>query len=229
MPWGALIGGAISIYGASKAKKTRNQDIAFQREMHEDQMGLARDQLDFGKQTYADWQEKFDPAFARMLNEVDQDLLPNYGQIAGDIKSSFQSQRGQEGRAMMRYGIKPSDGAYFDRQRKYGINEAAAHVGVRSQARESKRGLKFERMQNISNMLVGMQGTPASIVNSGFSNSINAMGQSANMFGDQANMRYRQGMNNAAGIGQAIGGIDWGGIWGDVKGWFGGSSSSPGP
>ncbi len=228
MPWGMVAVAGIGLASSFLGKKSADKSFDTQKAMHDEEMKLAREELDFGKDKYSDWQQKFDPAFARMLTELDQDLTPNYGQIAGDVKSSFQSARGQEERSMQRYGIRPVDGAYFDQQRKYGINEAAAHVGARSQARESKRGLKYERLQNVSNMLVGMQGVPANMVSRGFQSGQTAARGAADTAGRQGRFDYNAGMNDAYGFGQAVGGIDWGGIWGDVKGWFGNRNAGSG-
>ncbi len=228
MPWGMVAAAGIGLVGNYLAGKGSKGNFDQQKAMHDEEMALAREELAFGKDKYADWQEKFDPAFARMLMELDQDLTPNYGQIAGDVKSSFQSARGQETRAMQRYGIRPVDGAYFDQQRKYGINEASAHVGARSQARESKRGLKFNRLKGVTNMLSGMQSTPANMVGQGFGAGQDAARGAGNMYGRQGRWDYNAGMNDAYGFGQAIGGIDWGSIWGDVRGWFGNSNAGGG-
>lgn len=231
MPWGALISAGVGLYMGSKAKKAQNRGMEQQRAMFDEEMAFAREKLAWGKEKYGDWEEKFNPAFSRMMQELDQDLTPNYGMIAGDVKSSFQSARGQERRSLMRYGIRPNDGAFARSERDYGIGEAAAHVGARSQARESKRGLKFNRLQNVNTMLAGMQGIPARLVDSGFNAGQNALRGAGDMYSQQGQTRYDQGMAGASDIGQAIGGVDWTNIWDDVKGWFsgGGSSAPTGP
>ena len=166
-----------------------------------EQVQLGREQLDFGKHMYSDWKGRFDPMYASLLAEMDQDLTPNYGMIAGDVSSAFQSARDQELRNMRRYGIKPTEGAYRNMNRQYGIDEAAAHVGARSQARESKRGLKYSRMADVTNMLVGLQGQPANMINSGYSNAMTAQGNMANMWGQQSMLNYGRTMNDAYGLG----------------------------
>jgi len=225
MPWAALIGVGISAYMGNKAAKRQRKAQNEQGQLGKEQIELGREQLDFGKQQYSDWQAKFDPAYQAMLNEMDQGLNPNFGMIAGDVKSSFQSARGSELRDMQRYGINPMDGGYRNMSRQYGINEAAAHVGARSQAREATKGLKFQRLANNANMLVGMQGIPSQTMNTGYGNLSNAYGNNANMVGQQGIMNYNMGMQDAYGAGAMAGGLDWGALWGDVKGWFGNTGS----
>lgn len=223
-----LVGGLVSGFLGYKAQKDQKRMQKKQLGMQQQEIGLQREGLEWGKEKYADWEARFNPTFNRMMNELDQDLEPNYGMIAGDVKSGFQSARGQERRNMRRYGIRPTDGASRSMEREYGIREAAAHVGARSSARESKRGLKYGRLADATNMLVGMQGTPANMVNSGYGRTGNAMAGMAGTYGGIGEQRYLAGMDNAAGWGTFIGGTDWGGIWNNVKGWFNDGGSSGG-
>lgn len=235
MAWAMVGAAAISAIGgwlsSKNASDSADRATDLQGQAMMEQVNLGREQLAFGQQQYADWKGMFDPMYAKMLSEMDQGLTPNYGMIAGDVSSAFQSARGQELRDMRRYGINPLQGGYRNMSRQYGINEAAAKVGAFSQAREGVKGEKYNRMQNATNMLVGMQGTPANLVSSGYGNTMNALGNQAAMYGGQSQMYLNRGAAEAYGWGQlggAMSGIDWGGIWGDVKGWFGNNNSGGG-
>jgi len=228
MAWGALIGGAVSLgmglYGQSKADDAAKQQM----QMQEQEIQLGRDQLQFSREQYEDYKAKFDPAYNRMLAEIDQDLEPNFGLIAGDVKDSFQSARGQERREMQRYGINPKDGSKARMEREYGIREAASHVGARNVAREQKRGLKYARLADAASMAAGMQGNATSSMNNAFANSMNSYGNAANMWGGIANQRYQSAWNNAQGVGNFIGGVDWGGIWDSISSWGSGGTTKTG-
>jgi len=219
MPW-AIAAGVVGIagvvagaIGAHDAAGNQGDAIDAQSAAMRDQTALGREQLDWNKEQYGKWEDRFDPIFSDMMSEIDQDLEPNYGMIAGDVSSAFQSQRGQERRNMMRYGVRPQDGSFAGADRQYGIREAAAHVGARSQARESKRGLKYNRLASVTGMGYGVQPSIIGGVNQAAGNLGNMYGNQATQHGNIASMwgtrRRRtptaQQVLSAAWIGKACG------------------------
>lgn len=232
MPWiiaggmlvSAVVGGIASANASSNALSGRQM----QAQAMEDQTQLGREQLDWNKEQYGKWEDRFDPIFGDMMDALDKDLEPNYGQIAGDVSSAFQSQRGQERRNLMRYGVRPQDGSFAGADRQYGIREAAAHVGARSQARESKRGLEYNRLASVAGMGYGIQPSIIGGVNNAAGNLGRSYGNQATQYGNIASMWENTAASNAYGAASAIGGMDWQGMWNSTKGWFNqGSTFTP--
>jgi hypothetical protein len=224
MPWivagGMVLGGALGFLGSKSAASAADRAAEMQAKAAQDQVDLGRDTLDWNKDQYAKWEERFDPVFDSMMEELDADLDPNYEAIAGDVKSGFQSARGQERRNLMRYGVRPQDGSFGKNEREYGIREAAAHVGTRSEARESKRGLKYNRLASVTGMGYGIQPSVLGGVNQAGGTLGRAYGSQANMFGQQSSMYSNEAYNSAAGIGNFVGSMPWGEMWNSTKGWI---------
>jgi hypothetical protein len=193
-----------------------------------DQTALGREQLDWNKEQYAKWEDRFDPIFGDMMDTIDDDLEPNYGLIAGDVKSGFQSARGQERRNLMRYGVRPQDGAFAKSEREYGIREAGAHVGARTAARESKRGLEFDRLTNVVGMGYGLKPSMTAGVNQASRSLMGAYGNQGTQYGNIASMWGNTAAQNAYGVSSAIGAMDWAGMWNSTKGWFNNMGQKPG-
>lgn len=224
MPWiiagGMLAGAVVGGIASSSASSAQERSAQLQADAMRDQTALGRETLDWNKEQYGKWEDRFDPVFGDMMDALGEDLEPNYGQIAGDVSSSFQSQRGQERRNMMRYGVRPQDGSFAGADRQYGIREAAAHVGARSQARESKRGLEYNRLASVAGMGYGIQPSVIGGVNNAAGNLGNMYGQQATQHGNIASMWGNTASQNAYGAASAIGGMDWAGMWNSTKGWF---------
>lgn len=236
MSWGAVAGAALSIGGSmiagKKAGKQADAQMAQQQWMNEQQIALGRDQLQFTKDQYYDHKSKFDPLFDDMRGMMD-DTAPDYGAIAGDVYSAFDSAQGMEERNQRRYGIKPTDGAARQSQREYGIKRGAAHVGARSAARQGSKDKRYGRYADLYNAGMGIASNNAAMVSNSMSGLGNMYGQQANQAGRNAAYYGDMSAQNAAGFGQMIGGVDWGGIFSGVKGWFnkgnsGGGSGRPG-
>lgn len=215
MPWiavgvagASLLGG---LFGSSKERKMQRRQMAQEQE----KLDFAKNQWQYGKDQYEKWEQRFDPLFMKMMNEMDQGITPNYGMIAGDVKSAFQAQRGSTARNLMRYGARPTDGAMAAADRDFGIREAGAHVGARALARENSRGILYNRLGNMTQMIGNMQGVPANMMNAGNAAVQNAMGDVADQYGQQGRQQNAATQNMAAGIGAlggALGGVDWNGI-----------------
>ena len=227
MSWVAVGVAGVGLVGSWMSKKSADKGYRNQERIMQDQLALDREQLGWAKETYGDWKEKFDPAFSSMMSEIDQDITPNYGMIAGDTKSAFQTARESNERNLMRYGIDPRDGAMQAMNRDYGIREAASHVGNRAVAREGSKGILWNRKADVTQMLSGMQGNPMSNVRAGY----NAVGNTtSNMAGNAlsqgiTNANYYGGLAND--IGGMVGGIDWRGLATSIR--SRGQTTTPAP
>lgn len=219
MSWGAVaaIGvSAVSKYlGDKSAKKQEKRGF----EQKKEEIALQREGLDFSKEQYGDWKDKYDPVFADMMSEIDSGITPDYAAIAGDINSSFESAQEQERRQMLRYGVKPTDGAYRSSERDYAINKSTAHSGIRNQARQASAGIKYNRLANVHGSLTGSGVALGNQVGNSYGRVGNSMSSMANMRMNSAAQRREEATSDAAGWGSAIGGVDWAGAWGAVKGW----------
>jgi hypothetical protein len=120
----------------------------------------------------------------------------------------------------MRYGVRPQDGSFAKSDREYGIREAGAHVGARSAAREGARGLKYNRLASVMGMGYGIQPNMVSNVNSSAGALSGAYQNQANMFQNQGQMYNNQAYQDAYGVSNTIGNMDWAGMWNSTKGWW---------
>ena len=228
MTWGAVAAAGASLVVGYMGNKSADKQADKGFGLQQQELDMQREGLDFSKQQYADWKERYDPIYDDMMSEIDSGITPDYNAIAGDINQSFDSAQGMERREMQRYGIKPGDGAYGHGERDYAINRAAAHSGIRNKARQDSAGIKFQRLSGIHNTLQGVGTSAATGVRTSYNNVGNSMGNMAqSRFTQSANTRNQAG-RDAAGVGAMIGGIDWGGAWSQAKGWFGGNQGGTG-
>ena len=228
MTWGVIASTAVSAYmgiRASKAaKKQANKADASQQE----EIALQREGLDFSKEQYGDWKEKYDPVFDQMMAEIDSGITPDYAAIAGDVNKSFDTAQDMERRQMQRYGVNPQDGAYSESERDYGIARSTAHSGIRNQARQASAGIKYNRLSGIHGSLQGSQAALAGQVGTGYGRAGIAQGRQTDTYNNRADQAYSRGMDDAAGWGAAIGGIDWGGAYNSIKNWGSGQKAGYG-
>ena len=209
----AAVGIGSKIIGDRKAKRAEKRSLDTEKE----NIALQREGLDFSKEQYGDWKDKYDPVFDDMMSEIDSGITPDYAAIAGDVNSSFESAQDQERRQMQRYGVKPTDGAARQSEREYGIAKSTAHSGIRNKARQDSAGIKFNRLSNIHGALQGVGPALSNQVGNSYSRTGRAMGSLADSQWDQAENRYDSAKEDAAGWGKAIGGVNWAGAWSRVK------------
>lgn len=208
-----LLGKSSQDSAAKKARKSQKEDIA-----------LRREGLDFSKEQYADWKAKYDPMYAKTLEHIEDGTTPDYNAIDADVNTAFGVSRDANRRQMMRYGIRPQDGAFMQGDRQSRTDQAAASVGTRNQARQATAGLKYARYADLHNSLQGIGSNLASNVQSGYQNAAQGYGQLASMQerqGIQSANSWNNLMNN---VGTSIGAVDWSAAWQDAKGWFGGGN-----
>lgn len=222
MPW---VSGAIAIGGSLIGGLFDDSDdradaaMRHQQWLDEQQLGIQRDQLQFTKDVYGEHKAKFDPLFNDIRGMMD-DVEPDYGAIAGDVNMAFDTAQGMEERNMRRYGIKPTDGAARSAQREYGIKRGAAHVGARSAARQGAKDKRYGRYVDLYNSGQGIGSSNASMVSNAMAGIGQTYGAQAGRAGQTAQYYNNMAIDNAAGWGQMLGGVDWGGIFNGVKGWW---------
>jgi hypothetical protein len=190
---GSLAVGAYSAYSQGKQADRAASD---QEHATDQQVALGHEQLDFGKEQYADWKNLFMPALTDLRSMAYEDVRPNFAAISADVDTAFDTSQGVNRRTMERYGIKPTDGAFNASETQYGLGRAMATVNANNTARTAAKDQKFNRLAAFANLSQGMQSNANSAVNSGFGNTFNAFGNQANMYGNQA-----QGYAGAAAAG----------------------------
>lgn len=221
MSWGMVVGtGASMLVGAisGKGSKKRSQ-AAEERSIALEERGMALDenQFQWAKDIYGENKERYDPIFDEMRERMD-DNAPDYGAIAGDIGKSFDSARGMEKREQRRYGISPTAGAAAQSRRDYGIRRGTAHVGARAKARRGAKDQQYARRSDLFNTGQGISSrNEASVLQAGQQSSA-GMRDASRTASDRSDMYDRRSQESKAGWGQAVGSVDWGGLFSKVAG-----------
>lgn len=205
---------AAGAYSANKQSKAAKGAANSARDATDAQVELGREQLDFSRQQYADWQERFNPILDDLTGMAYEDVRPDYGAIAADVGAAFGTSQAMNRRQQERYGIKPTDGAADASERQYGLGRALALVGGNQSARAQAKDAKFQRLAGVYGLGNGMMSGAMSGMNAGYGTTAAALGSQANMFGQQAN-QYSQAAAAGAqmagyGLGQ-LGSMSWGG------------------
>jgi type II secretory pathway pseudopilin PulG len=184
--WAAGIGAAVSLFGGSQANKQAKKDSKAQAAAQAAQLALQREQLDFGKAQYADFRGKFDPLFTDAKDLAYRDYSPNMGQIQADYGSAIDSGHAADERNMARYGMNPSDGAWGESSRQYGMTRGVAIAGEANRQRMSERGQKLGRIEGVSGMLSPISSMASGAMSGGYAGMSNAYQGQANAAGDRA-------------------------------------------
>lgn len=217
----AVAGVAASAYGAYSSNQQAGRSRNAQQRMHDEQMGLARDQMQFGQEHY-DWsrglhdeyRERFDPVLGELTDEAMASRTPDYGLITADTTAAFNSARMADQRNLERYGIRPGDGQWGANNRRYGIGQATAEVGARQQARRQAGDQRFARLAQLYGVGMGLQGQAMQgmgqgmgAFQSGSGMGVGAAGQQAGHHGQMAGYHGQMAYENMRGVGQGIGGM----------------------
>lgn len=175
-----------------------------------------RDRLDFSRQQYNDWQERFDPVWSQMSALAMQEEKPDYAAISADVGGAFDTSRGIQARNMQRMGVRPTDGAMQAQDTAYGLGRASSLVDARNRGRMSAREQHFNRISQLANIANGGQANASSLVNAAYAGAAGGAGQRAGQmygqsqyYGNQAAQGYQDA---AAGFGYGI--QQWGGYGG---------------
>lgn len=226
MPWGAVaavVGAGLSYKASKDAADSAGDAAALEHEYRMRQLDLQEEGLDFSKEQYLKHEARWDPVIDKLLLEYD-DYEPDFDSIAGDVNSAFDSARGQVIRQNQRFGIRPDDGLSQQFELEHAHDRALAHVGARNQARRGAEEIRYSRLADLYSVGQGIQGNSASALSGAYANSAAGFGNAANAA--NSSMRYYDQLAgaNAAGIGQSLASVDWGGVMDRVRGWFSNSS-----
>lgn len=198
----AIGGTLVSAYGANEQRKDANKAQKQGDQLGQDQLNLGRDTLDWNKDRYNEWSSSFMPVLDDIKNQAYKSLNPDYGTVASDINSAFDTSQGVQARNMERMGVKPTDGAMAQQQIDYGLGRATAEVAGRQQERNRVRTQSLQNLEGVfqlgNPMLTGsMQGV------NGSSNTLS--GAYGNQQGNQYGMSNIYGQGAGALTNQAIG------------------------
>lgn len=216
---------AIAAYGAYSANRQAGKSRRAQQGMHDQQMGLAQEGMEFGRQHYDwsrglhdDYRQRFDPVLGELTTEAMANRTPDYGAISADARAAFDGARMADQRNLARYGIRPGDGQWGATERRYGIGRAAAEVGARQQARRQNEDARYNRLAQLYGVGMGLQGQAMSGMGQGMSmyqgaagGGMNAAGQQAGYHGQQAAYHNQMAGQNMMDLGYGIGGMFGGG------------------
>lgn len=177
---------AVGAYSANRQSSAANRATRAQQDAQAQQMEFAREGLDWNKERYGEWRELFMPMLQELQDEAGRERTPDYGVIAADVGSAFDSSQDINRRTMMRYGMQPGDGAMQQAEVSYGLGRARAMVDARNKARLSMRDDRFNRMSQVYGMGNTMLSSALGGINSGYGNAMGAAGNAAGMYGQQA-------------------------------------------
>lgn len=198
---------AVGAYGAmqqGKAAKRAGDSQAYAAEL---QAQAARDQLDFGKEQYADWKGMFYPALGDLRAMAYEEDRPNFAAISADVDTAFDTSQDINRRNMERFGVKPTDGAFSASETQYGLGRAMATVNANNQARQQAKDTKFNRLSAFAGLSSGMQSNATNTVNQGYGALGGAYGNQANMYGNRAQQYSEAAASGAQMFGRGLAGI----------------------
>jgi hypothetical protein len=201
----AALGVAASAYSANRQSRAAREAADNQEEAMDGQLGLDRERLNFSRQQYDDWRQRFDPIMDDLTAEAYADSTPDYDAIVGDVGAAFDTSQGINRRQQQRYGLQPSDGAVAEGELRYGLGRATAMAGAKNNARTANKDMRFNRLASLYSLGSGQGAAASSLVSAAYAGASGNMGNQAGMFGNQQ-AQAQQGANQA---------------WGDAAGWAG--------
>lgn len=169
------------------------------------QAEIDRERLDFSREQYDDWQERFNPVWDQLSSMAMQEQTPDYAAISADVGGAFDTSREINTRNMQRMGVKPTDGAQSAADTAYGIGRATSLVDTRNRARTMARDQHFDRVAQLANIANGGQANATNLMNAAYAGASGGAGQRAGMYNQNA-MYYNNQANQQ---------------WGDVAGAIG--------
>lgn len=198
---------AVGAYGAMQSGKAANRATNAQERAAELQAQTAREQLDFGKEQYADWKNLYQPALYDLRSMAYEEQRPNFAAISADVDTAFDTSQAMNRRQMERYGVNPADGAWNASETQYGLGRATATVNANNQARQQAKDSQWNRLASFANLSSGAQANATSTMNQGFGSMMGAYGNQANMYGNQAAQYGQAAAAGAQMAGRGLSGI----------------------
>ncbi len=201
----AAVGAATTLYAANRQSRDARDARNAQQGAMDQQVALGREQLDFAREQYQDWQNRFNPILDDLGMMAYEQRDPDYGAITADVGAAFDTSQGVNRRQMQRFGLSPSDGAVQNSEVQYGLGRAQAIVDGRNRARLANQDQRWNRLASFYSLGNGQGMQASNMVQAAYAGLGGSFGQQAGMFGNMAN-------NYSAGASQA---------WGDMAGWAG--------
>lgn len=180
---------------ASRAQRSADRNAA-------NQAAIDQERLDFSRQQYDDWQQRFDPVWNQLSSMAMDEQKPDYGAISADVGGAFDTSRDINTRNLQRMGVRPTDGAQSAADTAYGIGRATALVDTRNRARTMARDQHFDRVAQLANIANGGQANASNLMNAAYAGASGGAGQRAAQYGQNAmyyNNQANQGWNDLAG------------------------------
>lgn len=203
--WGAAIGGAVSLFNGHKAGKQAKSQEKAAAKAQAAQLEVQKEQLAFGKSQWDDYRSKFDPAYEDARDLAYEERRPDMAVIAADVGSAMDAGQGAERRQMARYGLNPSDGAWGQSEREYGMTRGAAIAGAANMQRRGERDARFQRIASLTGMLNPIANMAANSIGSGYAGMSSAYGGAADTAAyNAANHRANESASYAE-LGNSIG------------------------
>lgn len=205
---GAIISGAgVAVSAGSAISQNRQARRASnqQADAMDRQAEADRDRLGFAREQYDDWREMFRPVAEDLRTMAYEDRGPDYGAIAGDVGTAFDTSQDINRRQQQRFGFNPEDGAVAEGELRYGLGRASTMVDAMNRARTAHKDQQWNRLSQFYGMGSGQGAQAANLVSAAHAGASGTFGQHAGAFGQQA-AGHRAGANAA---------------WGDAAGWAG--------
>lgn len=212
---------ATSAYSSSRSRSAAGRAADQQAQAQADQTALGREQLEFGREQYADWKDMFYPAMGDLRNMAYEEQRPDFNAIAADVGNAFDTSQGINRRTMQRFGVAPTDGAAAASETQYGLGRALATVGGFQQARTQAKDQQWNRLASFTSLGQGQQASALNTMNQGFGALGNAFGNQASMYGNQAQQYGRAAAAGAGMFGYGLNQISnspWGQSFGKPAG-----------
>lgn len=218
-----LISTGVSAYQGYKGMKAGDKaadqadaSMAQQARTMEELLSVGRENQDFFRQQYQQWQDRNLPVLDQMRQQAMAGSEPDYAAITADTSAAFDSAREQTRREQERYGIKPGDGQFGRTARDFDMREAGAEIAARQTERRNADDDRFNKLASVYGAGSAMQRTALQGYGGASGSLMNALSSVGATHGDRAQM---QG-NAAAGAYDAAFGQDWDGIIDNTLGIF---------
>ena len=190
--------GAISaiggLFGSSKAAKLQKQAL-----------NLQRDELNFNKQRYQDYLDKYGGIIDLVIGDAEKGVDPNLGQVtseaSADMATSFKNTQEAIDSKNQRLGINPNSGRADSLNRQLGISQAIATAGSVTNARNTARRVANDETWN-RRLGVYQQGNSlingaANTISTGMSNMASTLANNASQNQNMANQALAGGLGLA--------------------------------
>ena len=213
-----IAGLAISAYGAMSQGEAADKAGKAAQANGDAQTELGRDNLNWQKDRYNEWDKTFQPILGDIKDEAYKNMQPDYASVNADVNSSFDSAQGQQQRGMERMGIKPTDGATTEMNTGYGLGKAEALVGGDQNERHRVANQRLSNLESVYHLGDAQLGASSTGINNGVNGLMDA-------YGNQQKYNQSNANNSSNASGALLSqGLQWGMNAAGSGGWGGGGS-----